>query len=410
MVQGDATSADGTTNGLFSERELTLNEYEFLKSYLYAVYLGNFSDPAIHIHRCVGRSSLGGRPCVPTQIDEASKSFSLIGDDILMLTIEWNGAVYDVHVAREQAPHEGSKTNAYCLGLSGNAVSPKDLIELLLRKAVGNSLFKNQVIRLFMGENRDSVLMRSVLVPSKQLTSLCLSDDVTEAVSLFTKAVASFSSLRTPLRYLFSGQPGTGKTETIRAVINECRGKATFILVEPDVNIKTAFELAACFEPAIVCLDDVDLLCGDRHFGRPRMALSDFLGIMDGFIPSHVFVLATTNDKSLVDAAASRPGRFDSILDFSHLEAEHLERLIGERARIPAIRELFNERIYRRLEERKVTGAFVVSLLKNLELRHSLNNEVFDMDGVMKTIDRMHKGFYKDPDEVENAFGFVGEN
>jgi hypothetical protein len=400
----------GQKTGSFSERTLCLHEYEFLKAYLHAVFVGTIPEPALRIVRCVAKTSLSDRPLVPRQVDAGSPSFPLIGDDTLSLTLEWSGGLYDVNVSREFAMPEGPVTTAYCLGLAPAAANPKELLREIITKAVGNSLFKNEVVQLAMDSDGDRLQMRTVSPKDRSLSALCLSGEVADAMTMFVHSVQRYRSLRIPLRYLFSGKPGTGKTETIRAAIHACKRNATFVLVEPGVDLKAAFEFAGCFDPAVLCLDDVDLLCGDRRHGRQRNCLSDFLALMDGFVPSNVFVLATTNDKELVDQAASRPGRFDAILDFCHLERKHYQRLIEERSSILGIAALFDDDILRDLEDRRVSGAFIVTLLKNLELRQSLGGESIDRDAVLKIIDNLYRGFYQRPDECARLIGFAMEN
>ena len=396
-------------NVLF-EQPLDSFEYEFVKSYLFGAFSDTLVDAALKVVRCVGYSALSHLPEAPEQIDAGSVSRSLIKNDVLNVTIEWKQEIYEMVVSKNYTVHDGIYTVAYCHGLSTKAANPKELTSYVLRKAIGNSLFKNEVVQLHMDSSGEHVQMRAVSPKTRALSSLCLSRSVMDSMAMFVHAVNEYAHLRMPLRYLLNGKPGTGKTETIRGIMDACKEKATFVLVERGVDLKVAFDFAACFQPAVLCLDDVDLLCGNRRRMGERFQLSDFLSVMDGFMPANVFVLATTNDKDLVDSAASRPGRFDAILDFQSLEPEHYKRLIDDRCASPELAGLFDEAVLRKLEDKQVTGAFVVSLLKHLELRRSFAPGTVGRDFILDTIERLYQGFYRTPSDSRRTIGFEISN
>ena len=58
------------------------------------------------------------------------------------------------------------------------------------------------------------------------------------------------------------------------------------------------------------------------------------------------------------------------------------------------------------MEEKNVTGAFIVNLLKHLEIAYVLSPEKVDEQFILTTLDRMHKGFYKHSTGTEKAVGF----
>jgi SpoVK/Ycf46/Vps4 family AAA+-type ATPase len=149
----------------------------------------------------------------------------------------------------------------------------------------------------------------------------------------------------------------------------------------------------------------VDLLYGDRRFHKG--GLRDFLDLMDGFAPLPVFVLATTNDKTLVDHAASRPGRFDMILEVDELDNRYLAALVAGRCRFPEVACLFDEDVLETLMRNKASGAFIVNIIKNLELRYELSGEKIGKVDVMNVINGLHKGFYRDS---RQSIGFSQED
>jgi len=75
-------------------------------------------------------------------------------------------------------------------------------------------------------------------------------------------------------------------------------------------------------------IDDIDFLVANREDTFDKKSLGTFLQYLDGFIQQNLFILASTNDKKLVDTAASRPGRFDLIIDMSEINSDNYFSLI----------------------------------------------------------------------------------
>src|SRR5450755_569256 len=83
---------------------------------------------------------------------------------------------------------------------------------------------------------------------------------------------------------LLYGPPGTGKTHTMRYLIGEMTGYTRLILTGRALQaIGAAAELARELQPAVVVLEDVDLVAEDRSFGPGSSpVLFDLLDAMDG--------------------------------------------------------------------------------------------------------------------------------
>lgn len=388
-----------------SDIHLNTYPYEFFKSYLYALSAGLCEQDGMKVHPCIARSAMSERPVLPTLVNGESLHAPLVQNDVLETLVEWEQGVYSVVVARESAMPDERVHHSYSVGLNDAATRAKELLEIILKRSMAHSPYRNQVLRVSKAEHSDTLQVRTVDIKGLPLASVYLCDESRSAIELFVDAVRDFSRCRTPLRYLLNGRPGTGKTETVRAVMEACRGKATFVFAEAGLDPTTAFDLAACFDPGIVCLDDVDLLYGDRRFHKG--GLRDFLDLMDGFAPLPVFVLATTNDKTLVDHAASRPGRFDMILEVDELDNRYLAALVAGRCRFPEVACLFDEDVLETLMRNKASGAFIVNIIKNLELRYELSGEKIGKVDVMNVINGLHKGFYRDS---RQSIGFSQED
>jgi hypothetical protein len=55
----------------------------------------------------------------------------------------------------------------------------------------------------------------------------------------------------------------------------------------------------------------------------------------------------------------------------------------------------------------KASGAFIVNIIKNLELRYELSGEKIGKVDVMNVINGLHKGFYRDS---RQSIGFSQED
>jgi cell division protease FtsH len=132
---------------------------------------------------------------------------------------------------------------------------------------------------------------------------------------------------RTPKGVLLAGPPGTGKTLLARATAGE--GRVNFIacaggdfggmLVGQGArDVGQLMATARRMAPCIVFIDEIDAVGkkrGQRSHDDYETTLTKLLAEMDGVSPSQgVFFLAATNHVEALDAALTRPGRFDRIV------------------------------------------------------------------------------------------------
>ena len=114
---------------------------------------------------------------------------------------------------------------------------------------------------------------------------------------------------------LLYGPPGTGKTHTIRYLVGQCPGTTVVLLAGGALaHVHNAAKVARAHQPAIVVLEDCDLVAEDRgmSFG-PSPLLFEVLDALDGLDPDAdiAFLLTTNRVESLETALAQRPGRVD---------------------------------------------------------------------------------------------------
>lgn len=136
---------------------------------------------------------------------------------------------------------------------------------------------------------------------------------------------------------LLYGPPGTGKTHTTRYLIGQMPGYTRFVLTGRALRaIGAVADLARDLQPAVVILEDVDLVAEDRSFGPSSSpVLFDLLDAMDGAAAdADLLFLLTTNRADLLEPAlAARPGRVDVAVEVDLPGADARRRLLALYAR-----------------------------------------------------------------------------
>ncbi len=294
----------------------------------------------------------------------------------------------------------------YKTGMSQNGEYPDTVSDYIFDLAIANSPMKN---RLFLFEGKRShepekiffELFSGLKPEDIKPNDLFLPESKRNEMERFIYAVKNFAQDRINLRYLLNGPPGTGKTQLMKMVASQLSGYATVILARNcEQYLNHLFNLGKVFEPCLLIIDDIDLIIGNRQRGETNN-LGFFLQQLDGYLPGSLFIIATTNDKSLVDMAASRPGRFDLIIDVGELEPENYISLIRRETKDEDILSFFDDYVLAEMKKQKVTGAFIVSLIKQFLSRKLMAGTISPEE--METMFKMqHRGFYS-----SNATGMV---
>eukprot|EP00510_Aplanochytrium_minuta_P001653 CAMPEP_0184022664 /NCGR_PEP_ID=MMETSP0954-20121128/10769_1 /TAXON_ID=627963 /ORGANISM="Aplanochytrium sp, Strain PBS07" /LENGTH=666 /DNA_ID=CAMNT_0026305139 /DNA_START=46 /DNA_END=2046 /DNA_ORIENTATION=- len=178
---------------------------------------------------------------------------------------------------------------------------------------------------------------------------------------------------------LLYGPPGCGKTLVAKAVAN-CSG-ANFISVkgpellnkyvgESEKAVRQVFERARASSPCVVFFDELDSLCPKRSIsgesgGVSERVVNQLLTEMDGVgNRKHVYVLAATNRRDIIDEAMLRPGRLDKHLYISLPSADDRLKILLTRIRkTPVSKNVDLGLISQRLEG--YSGADIDSLVKS---------------------------------------------
>lgn len=89
--------------------------------------------------------------------------------------------------------------------------------------------------------------------------------------------------------------------------------------------------MATALAPAMVVLEDADLVAMERSFEPTNAVLFELLNAMDGLDEDHdvLFVLTTNRPERLEPALASRPGRVDQAVELPLPDARGRARLVA---------------------------------------------------------------------------------
>jgi len=175
----------------------------------------------------------------------------------------------------------------------------------------------------YRGRSRGVMVHR---LPSIQREDVILPE---ATLKLLDRNVLSFVGSRPQLRalgqstrkgILLYGPPGTGKTHTIRYLASNLPGHTTLIITAAQVALLAQYmNLARLLQPAIVVIEDVDLIARDRTQMGPceESLLNGLLNQMDGLKEDAdiLFILTTNRPEQLESALASRPGRIDQAIE-----------------------------------------------------------------------------------------------
>jgi AAA+ superfamily predicted ATPase len=167
---------------------------------------------------------------------------------------------------------------------------------------------------------------------------------------------------------LFYGPPGTGKTHTIQYLASQLRDHTTLLITSEQVGLLDEyFQLARFLQPAMVVIEDVDLIARAREEMRSaceESLLNKLLNEMDGLREDALvlFILTTNRPDQLEAALASRPGRIDQAIEFPLPDEVGRRKLVRLYSRGLAVTDEVVERIVQKT--RKASPAFIKELMR----------------------------------------------
>jgi AAA+ superfamily predicted ATPase len=266
------------------------------------------------------------------------------------------------------------------------------LYETLFKNAVDMSNLKGSYLTI-----SDKVLEWKVReLKELSFDDVFLPEDLMIDLNLYTQLFKTKNILQ---RYMFSGIPGTGKTESTRA-ISKILNNIGVTIIKTNICeiINQKFELAKILAPCVVILDDIDLYLGDRNHGGTSPLLGAFLDILDGVdkLPSNVGVIASTNAPHLIDLAAQRPGRFNKLLFFDELTIDNVKNIIKKSLTLmnnefnnvsdKDIKILSNTKLTEFFKKENYTGADIFETIRNVKHKSDILETKLDIDKIIAEI------------------------
>jgi hypothetical protein len=193
---------------------------------------------------------------------------------------------------------------------------------------------------------------------------------------------------------LLYGPPGTGKTHTTRYLLGQMTSYTRLVMTgRALVAVGAVTELARALAPAVMVLEDVDLVAEERTMGpRSNPVLFDLLDAMDGAAgDADLLFLLTTNRADLLELAlAARPGRVDVAVEIALPDGPARERLLALYGRgVPL--ELTGEDIAAAIERTEgVTASFLKELIRRAVLEALHDDAAPDNDTGLTAVTGAH--------------------
>jgi len=222
-----------------------------------------------------------------------------------------------------------------------------------------------------------------VILPDKTLLLL------DRNIGQFVRQREQLRKLGLPIKkgLLFYGLPGTGKTHTIHYLAGQLPDHTTLLVTAEQVgHLEHYFQLARFLQPAMIVIEDVDLIARDRGtmYGPcDESLLNKLLNEMDGLREDAavLFILTTNRPENLERALASRPGRIDQAIEFPLPDDNGRRSLVRLYACGLPLDENVVEVIVRKTD--KASAAFIKELMRRVAQFHIQNGS----DGGLKLAD-----------------------
>jgi hypothetical protein len=223
--------------------------------------------------------------------------------------------------------------------IASRPASAEDLGRRLRQLALERNVYRGQVVsfgRSMFGE-RGSLLRfreRPTMSRDELILPAATFEDLRRQVVGVARNSARLRAAGQHLKrgMLIHGPPGVGKTHSVRYLISELVGATVIELTGETLHgIREACSVARTLQPAMIVVEDVDLIAEERsHYGGETPLLFTLLNEMDGLEEdADVVFLLTTNRADLLEPAlASRPGRVDQAVHIELPDRESRRRLV----------------------------------------------------------------------------------
>jgi hypothetical protein len=121
--------------------------------------------------------------------------------------------------------------------------------------------------------------------------------------------------------FLFTGDYGTGKTETAMKIGEHAnKHEMSFLYLKDAAMLDEAILLCRNYDPCVLFLEDIDEVAS----GGRGTSINKILNTLDGVQSknSNIKVIFTTNHEDKINQAFRRPGRIDQIVKFDYPDTD----------------------------------------------------------------------------------------
>lgn len=275
-----------------------------------------------------------------------------------------------VLLVRGPDPQQGEGLSVEVAGLP-TAAAQELLAELAALRSRLN-VYRGQLLELAAGPGGVEIVFPRLAATAR--ADVVLPEQVLRRVERHTLDMAARrAQLRAAGQHLkrgllLHGPPGTGKTHTVRYVVQALEDTTVLLMSGRSLHLVGAVTaLARDLQPAALVLEDVDLVAEDRAYGPgPAPVLFELLDAMDGAAEdADLLFLLTTNRADLLEPAlAARPGRVDVAVEIGLPDADARRRLLDVYARGVPLQLSEDEKQTAVTRMEGVTASFVKELLR----------------------------------------------
>jgi ATPase family associated with various cellular activities (AAA) len=208
-----------------------------------------------------------------------------------------------------------------------------------VRTSMGKrSIYRGKVLSLEPGENHLSgVRVKFHSLPKITRDKIILPEGLLKRIERQSVDTTKYreamlaAGRRLKRGLLLHGSPGTGKTLTAMYIASQMEERTVLMMTGRGMSLlEQTCEMARRLEPALIIIEDVDLIGEERTKNQcTTPILFELLNQMDGLADDcDVMFLLTTNRPDILEPAlAARPGRIDQAFKVPLPDAECRERL-----------------------------------------------------------------------------------
>jgi len=233
----------------------------------------------------------------------------------------------------------------------------------------GHNFFQGQSLR-YSGEGVEFIPTPATVMADAILPAETLKEYDLNVIQFLTRE--DLQAITKKRGIILHGPPGTGKTTSVKAMFHVLKDAGVTCVYISDASfIRHSVEEVFSFintylAPCLVVFEDIDLIAADRRTNSSRI-IGPLLSAMNGIEETSkpLVILATTNRPEILDAAVTRPCRFDRKILIDYPTTEELNRLFRKIAGFAAPKDLL---VQPAAADKKLTGAHVEELYRTAAL------------------------------------------